>query len=142
VRTTRPSRRLDAAGERTLADEPVTPHFVEELLLGDDPVPLSHQVGEDVEHLRLDRADDAVPAQLEAPEVELVLPEGIDHRCHLRRSMARAADVSGHRSDGPSSFITRVILPKQVGMVHWRGSRTTSARERTANERRSAPPWA
>jgi hypothetical protein len=88
-------RRDPGINDASSRDCSVTPHLVEELLFGDDPVPLSDQLGEDVEHLRLDRADGAVPAQLEASEVQLVVPEGIDHRRQLRRFTARAASGMG-----------------------------------------------
>ena len=45
---------LDPAGERRLADEPVAPHLVEQLGLGHHPVAVRDEVGEHVEHLRLD----------------------------------------------------------------------------------------
>ena len=50
----RPARSLDAAGQRGLADEPSTPHGVEQFILGDEAVVVAHQLGHHVEHLGLD----------------------------------------------------------------------------------------
>src|SRR3954465_7628446 len=62
---------LDATGEGRLAYEPVTPHLVEDLFLGDDSPALAYEQCEHVEHLRLDLADGAIAPQLELVEVEL-----------------------------------------------------------------------
>ena len=50
----RAAGRLDPAGQRRLADESPAPHRVEQLLLGDEPVVVADQLGQDVEHLRFD----------------------------------------------------------------------------------------
>src|SRR4029453_12072186 len=75
----RPPRRLDAGGEGGFADEAVTPDVVEQLLLGDDPFPVLHQVGEHVKDLRLDGNSHARPAKLDAGEIELVVTKGVNH---------------------------------------------------------------
>jgi hypothetical protein len=49
------ARRLDARRQRRLADEPVAPHVVEQLVLRDDPVAVLDEIGEHAEHLWLDR---------------------------------------------------------------------------------------
>jgi hypothetical protein len=75
----RSTSRLDAGGEGRLADETVTPDVVEELLLGDDPIPVLDKVGEHVEDLWLDRNGHTRPAELVAGEVQLVAVECVDH---------------------------------------------------------------
>ena len=74
------ARRLDPTGERRLADEAVTPHLVEQLLLGHHPVPVGDQVGEHIEHLRFDLHDRTRVAQFERVAVEFAVTEHEDHR--------------------------------------------------------------
>jgi hypothetical protein len=56
------ARRLDARRHGRLADEAVAPHVVEQLVLRDDPVAVLDEIGEDAEHLWLDRHGRARPA--------------------------------------------------------------------------------
>ena len=64
--------------ERGLADEPVAPDVVEQFGLRHDPVAVSDQVGEDVEHLRLDVLDRPATTQLETVGVDLAVAELVD----------------------------------------------------------------
>src|SRR5215204_3132114 len=65
-----PTGGFDAACQRCLADETSAPYGVEELLLGDEPVGITNQLGEDVEHLGLDADHVTCGAQLVALGVE------------------------------------------------------------------------
>ena len=49
----RPAGRLDPAGQRRVGHEAAAPDLVQQLGPGDDPVAVADQVGEDLEHLRL-----------------------------------------------------------------------------------------
>lgn len=72
----RPTGGLDPAGQRGLSDEPPTPHGVEQLFFADEPVVVGDEVGQYVEHLRLD-LDDVVAATQFVPrgvEDELAEP--------------------------------------------------------------------
>ena len=71
-----PPRGLDAAGQCGLADEPVTPHLVEQLDLGDHAVAVAEQMDEYVEDLRLDSHRSAVATQLTPLGIELAAVEG------------------------------------------------------------------
>jgi hypothetical protein len=71
--------RLEPAGQRRVGHEPAAPDLVEQLGLGDHPVTVADQVGEDLEDLRLQMADDAAAAQLQAPVVQLAVTEPVDH---------------------------------------------------------------
>jgi hypothetical protein len=75
----RPPRRFDAGGEGRFADETVAPDVVEQLLLGDDPFPVFHEVGQHVEDLGLDGNRFARPAKLDASEIELEVAKGVNH---------------------------------------------------------------
>ncbi len=66
----RAAGRLDAAGQCRLTDEASTPHGVEQLLLGHEPVMVADQLGQHVEHLGLDTDHLAVRAQLVALGVQ------------------------------------------------------------------------
>jgi hypothetical protein len=83
--THRATGRLDPAGQRRFAHEPVAPDVVEQLLLAHDPVAVTDQVREHVEHLRLDRGGDAAITKLATLDVELAGPEPVD-QCHLATS--------------------------------------------------------
>jgi hypothetical protein len=54
VVTERLTRRLDPAGQRRLGHESIAPDLVEQLLFADEPVVVLSEVGDHVEHLRLD----------------------------------------------------------------------------------------
>jgi hypothetical protein len=61
---------FDAAGQRRLADEVPTPHRCEQLIFGDQPIPVAHQLAEHFEHLRLDVDDPVFVTEFEALGVE------------------------------------------------------------------------
>ena len=65
-----PPGRLDPAGQGRLADEPSTPYRVEQLFLGDAALAVADQLGQDVEHLRLDADHLVTVAQFVALGVE------------------------------------------------------------------------
>jgi hypothetical protein len=75
----RPADGLDAARQRRLRDEPIAPDLVQQLGLGHDPVPVAHQVREDVEHLGLDGDDLSPSPQLQAPDAQLAVTEPHRH---------------------------------------------------------------
>src|SRR6185295_16365262 len=108
----RPSRSLDAARQRGLTDEPVPPHLIEQLLLGDHAVAVAEQVDEDIEDLRLDRHRLAVAAKLEALNVELAAIEGEAHRRSLHRLPSRT------RADEAPAQRLRAVVRR----VRWRSS--------------------
>jgi hypothetical protein len=56
---------LDPAGDRGFADEPAAPHVVHQLFFWHHSVPVVHEVGEHLEHLRLDRDAHTGPSQLD-----------------------------------------------------------------------------
>jgi len=62
----------DPTRQRRLADEPITPHVVEQLLLRDNPIAALDEVGQHVEHLRLDRHDSAIAPHLLADKIDFV----------------------------------------------------------------------
>jgi hypothetical protein len=70
---------LDAAVERRGRDVAMPPDAVEQLVLGDEPVAAGEEMGEHVEHLRLDAYGLAGSAELVEPSVELEVAEGVDH---------------------------------------------------------------
>ena len=84
------ARNAHRARQRALGDLRVGPDRFEDLLLGDDPVAMTDQEEQEVEHLRLEREPFAPLAQLEALLIELVLPEGED-QSHRPRSTAPPA---------------------------------------------------
>jgi hypothetical protein len=53
---------LDPADQRRLADEATAPDLVEQLGLGDHPVPVADQVDQDVEHLGLEALQHTITA--------------------------------------------------------------------------------
>ena len=71
----RAPRRADARIQRRVGDQPSLPHRVEQLVLADDPVAMPHQIGEHVEHLRLDRHGRAGVPQLLPHQIDLVRAE-------------------------------------------------------------------
>src|SRR5215207_9868492 len=77
----RPPGGLDPARQRRLADEPVTPHCVEELVLGDHPVAMADEVDEDVEHLLLHRPAHACSPELVQLEIDFAVAESVENRC-------------------------------------------------------------
>jgi hypothetical protein len=70
---------LDPAGHRHLTDETAAPDLVHRRLLGHHALAVAHQVGEDVEGLRLHRDVHAGPAELEPVDVQLVLAARVRH---------------------------------------------------------------
>ena len=81
----RPASRLDPACQRRLADEAPTPHGVEQLLLCDETVAIADELGQDVEHLRLDVDIVTVTAQFVALGVkdETVEPPHVGRRASI-----------------------------------------------------------
>ncbi len=82
----RPAGRLDPAGQGRVAHEPAPPDLVQQLGPWHHPVAVADQVGQDLEHLRLQVAGDAAAAQLVAPVVELAVAEAVDHPGLLQNS--------------------------------------------------------
>ncbi len=76
---------FDARRQRRLADEPITPDVVEQLVLADHPIPVLDQVTQHLEHLGLD--GDHVPGPRQLVVVR------IDHDVTKRK---HRASPSGH----------------------------------------------
>ena len=75
---------LDPAGDGGLGDEPAAPDGVHQLVLGDHPVAVRDQVGQDVERLRLQRDRPARTPQLEQRGVQLqTVAEGQRRKTNL-----------------------------------------------------------
>jgi hypothetical protein len=79
----RMAQRLDSARERGLAHEAASPHGVEDLFLGDQTRPLTHEQHQYVENLGLDPAHSPTTAELVPTKVELAVTERVDHRLGL-----------------------------------------------------------
>ncbi len=75
----RPAYGFDARGERRLADEPVTPDLVEQLLLAHDRAPTFDQVGQHVEGPGLELDLVTVAAQHDPGQIQLAVGEAQDH---------------------------------------------------------------
>jgi hypothetical protein len=74
---------FDPARQRRLAHEPVAPHVVEQLGLGDDAIAVHDQIPQHVEDLRLDWLGRAAATELEEIGVELTIVEAEDHPAAL-----------------------------------------------------------
>src|SRR5258708_7356627 len=83
VVTKRAPGAIDAAGERGLGDDPTIPDRLYQFVLADNPVMVSHQVNDEIEHLRLDMDGLAKPAQLLLAEVDLEFGKSV-FQYHLR----------------------------------------------------------
>ena len=102
--------RLDPAGQRRFADEPVAPDLVQQLVLRDHPRPVGQQVGEHVEHLALDVHRDAAAAQLEPIDVDLEVREQVAHRAEgnvprCRRGSPRVLPAPSTRRSSATSTV-------------------------------------
>ena len=74
-----PAQFLDLRRQRRFAHETITPHPVEQLVLGDDLVPVLEQSDENGQRPRLDRDASAISAQFPAIDVEFAVSEAQDH---------------------------------------------------------------
>ena len=100
-----PPGRLDPAGQRRLADEPSAPHRVEQLFLGDAALAVADELGQDVEHLRLDADHLVTVAQfvalgvehetVEAPHAGLALSPAVGRLGRPHQSVAQFAQLCG-----------------------------------------------
>jgi hypothetical protein len=66
---------IDSAGERGLRDDPAIPDLLDQLILADDPVMVTHQVDDEIENLGLNMERFPKPAQLLLAEVNLEISE-------------------------------------------------------------------
>lgn len=73
------ARRLDAAAQGGVADDAPVPDLFEDLVPGDEPFAVLDQEGEQGEHLRLQRARQAITAQLGFAGVEFEGVEAVHH---------------------------------------------------------------
>ena len=71
---------LDPGRQRRLRHELMAPDCVQELGLGDHAVPVFDEMGEHVEHLRLDVHELTTARQLESGRVEHAVVEAVPHR--------------------------------------------------------------
>ena len=77
------TRRLDAAGERRLGDEPIPPDRVEQLGLGNDTITIGDEMDEHVEDLGLDVHRRVGAPELVARRVDHRVAESVAHRTSL-----------------------------------------------------------
>jgi hypothetical protein len=75
----RPSSGAYPARERVVRHEAPTPHHTDELVFADDPVPVLHQMNQEVEDLRLHVGDRALSTELAAVAVDLTVLENKGH---------------------------------------------------------------
>jgi hypothetical protein len=85
---------LDPRRQRRLRHELMAPDGVQELGLGDHTVPVFDQMGEHVEHLRLDVHELATARQLVAGRVEQVVAKTVPHRQIVTGRQRRRARVT------------------------------------------------
>lgn len=71
--------RVDTRVQRAIGNRAAVPDGVDQLVLGDDPVPVLDQVGEDGEHLRLESDRVVTVAELQARAIERVVVEAVNH---------------------------------------------------------------
>jgi hypothetical protein len=83
-----PAHLLHPGGQRRIRHGLIPPHPIEQLLLGHDPAPVLHEVGQQVERLRLEVLHMPARADLTAGEVEraAVEPEHQPDSSSPRRS--------------------------------------------------------
>src|SRR5262249_13818348 len=79
----------DARAQRGLRDDAALPNHIEQLVLADDPVAVTNEVNEQIEHLRLDVDDRAGTPQLMARNVDLAVGESEVHICPRRTLLDR-----------------------------------------------------
>jgi hypothetical protein len=79
VITKRSSGAIDAAAERGLGDDPAIPDRLYQFILADNPVMVTHEVDNEIEHLGLDMDGFAKPAQLVLAEVDFELGKSVFH---------------------------------------------------------------
>ena len=79
VVTKRTPGAIDAAGERGLGDDPAIPDRLDQFILADNAIMVTHQVNDEIEHLRLDMNRLAKPAQLLLAEVDFELGKAVFH---------------------------------------------------------------
>jgi hypothetical protein len=91
----RPAGGLQPARQRRLGHEPAAPDLVEQLVLGDHPVPVADEVAQHLEDLRLQVAGPAAPAQLVAEEIELAVSKPVDHPARLPISSTPSPRLPG-----------------------------------------------
>jgi hypothetical protein len=68
----RPTGGIDAAGQGGFGDDSPVPDRFDELVLGDDPLAVSHQMDQQIEDLRLDRHKLRTAPELAAIDVQRV----------------------------------------------------------------------
>jgi hypothetical protein len=79
VVTKRSPGAIDAAAERSLGDYPTIPDRLDQFILADNPVMVTHEVNDEIEHLRLDMDGLAESAQLLLAEVDFELGKSVFH---------------------------------------------------------------
>jgi hypothetical protein len=79
VVTKRSPGAIDTATERGLGDDPAVPDRFDKLILADNPAMVTHEVNDEIEHLRLDMDGLAESAQLLLAEVDFELGKSVFH---------------------------------------------------------------
>ena len=142
----RPPGRLDPAGQRRLTDEPPAPDRVEQLFFGDAPLVVADELGQDVEHLRLDADHLVTVAQfvalgvedetVEAPHagVAPIASRRPPWRPASERRTARAALWAQRPRRSPSPRPLRRISPGKRGRRAAAASSAVSTTESGDNE--------
>jgi hypothetical protein len=82
------ARRVEAARHRGIGDDAALPDRADQFVLRDDAVAVLDQVGQEIEHLRLDRHRGTPPPQLAPAGVELAV---IEPKTQWRASRGRCA---------------------------------------------------
>ncbi len=73
------ARGHNAAGQRRFTNHLVGPQFIEQLIFGNDPVPMMKEVHQHIEHLGLDIDGFALPTELVEVVVKVTVTEGVNH---------------------------------------------------------------
>ena len=77
----RPTRRADAGRERRIRNDPASPNRGDEIVPGDDPVAILHEVDEQIEDLRFDCNRRSAAEQLPRSDVKYVISKKKLHLC-------------------------------------------------------------
>lgn len=113
-------RRADAGAERRLRDDAALPDRVDQLVLAHDPVAVSDEMNEQIEHLRLEVNDRAGAPQLAPSQIDLEVGEAqvqslfpTPQTADLPPPQKRWCAVAAHRFTGntiPQSGILQTIF--------------------------------
>ena len=72
-------RRLHSTGQGGVGNQASVPDLLEELIPGNEPFSILHEVGEEGEHLRLERAERAFGAQFDLRQIQFEPSKAVSH---------------------------------------------------------------